>query len=176
MSERSEPRVTALRLVLDFGERVELDGSTLYDPTSETAVPAVVLRMPPHRAAYLGKVLDAYTRVCRLAGTEVTAEERGPAWALRRTASAAGFVDPDAVTAWTPVMSARRMAAAAVLQSAVHLDTTTTIAVVDAAARWLDEPDGEEYAYALLGAVADGPTQLRAYSELVGTGLATTDG
>jgi len=31
-----------------------------------------------------------------------------------------------------------------------------TIAVVDAAARWLNEPDGEEYAYALLGAVADG--------------------
>jgi len=30
------------------------------------------------------------------------------------------------------------------------------IAVVDAAARWLNEPDGEEYAYALLGAVADG--------------------
>jgi len=60
MSERSEPRVTPLRLVLDFGETVELDGSTLYDPTSEAEVPAVVLRMPPHRAAYLGKVLDAY--------------------------------------------------------------------------------------------------------------------
>jgi len=30
------------------------------------------------------------------------------------------------------------------------------IAVVDAAARWLNEPDGEEYAYALLDAVADG--------------------
>ena len=28
---------------------------------------------------------------------------------------------------------------------------TTMIAVVDGAARWLDEPDGEEYAYALLG-------------------------
>ena len=37
MSERSEPRVTPLRLVLDFGETVELDGSNLYDPTSETA-------------------------------------------------------------------------------------------------------------------------------------------
>ena len=95
MSERSEPRVTPLRLVLDFGETVELDGSTLYDPTSETAVPAVVLRMPPHRAAYLGKVLEAYTRMCRLAGAELDADERGPAWALARTASAAGFVDPD---------------------------------------------------------------------------------
>jgi hypothetical protein len=76
-----------LRLVLDFGETVELDGSTLYDPTSETAVPAVVLRMPPHRAAYLGKVLDAYTRICGLTESDLPADERGPAWALRRTAS-----------------------------------------------------------------------------------------
>ena len=37
----------------------------------------MVLRMPPHRAAYIGEVLDAYTRVSRLAGTEVTADERG---------------------------------------------------------------------------------------------------
>jgi len=51
----------------------------------------------------------------------------------------------------------------------------TIIAVVDAAARWLDEPDGEEYAYALLGAVTDGRTQLRAHSELLGTGSAATD-
>ena len=48
--------------------------------------------------------------------------------------------------------------------------TSTMIAVVDAAARWLEEPDGDEYAYALLGAVTDGPTQLRAYGELLGTG------
>jgi hypothetical protein len=44
------------------------------------------------------------------------------------------------------------------------------IAVVDAAVRWLEEPDGDEDAYALLGAVTDGPTQLRAYGELLGTG------
>ena len=68
------------------------------------------------------------------------------------------------------------MAAAAVLQASAQLDNTTTIAVVDAAARWLDEPDGEEYAYALLGAVTDGPTQLRAYGELLGTGPAANDG
>jgi hypothetical protein len=80
------------------------------------------------------------------------------------------------VTAWTPATSARRIAAAAVLQASEHLDNTTTIAVVDAAARWLDEPDGEEYAYALLGAVTDGPTQLRAYSQLLGTAPPANDG
>jgi hypothetical protein len=68
------------------------------------------------------------------------------------------------------------MAAAAVLQASTHLDNTTTIAVVDAAARWLDEPDGDEYAYALLGAVADGETQLRAYGQLIGRASAANDG
>jgi hypothetical protein len=168
MSERSEPRVTPLRLVLDFGETVELDGSTLYDPTSETAVPAVVLRLPPHRAAYIGKALEAYTRVCRLAGAELNADERGPAWALARTASAAGFADPERAAGPTRVTSARRMAAAGTLRATEDFDNTTMIAVVDAAARWLDEPEGEEYAYALLGAVTDSPTQLRAYGELLG--------
>jgi len=62
------------------------------------------------------------------------------------------------------------MSAAAVLRSAEDFDDVTMIAVVDAAARWLDEPEGDEYAYALLGAVTDGPTQLRAYGELLGTG------
>src|SRR5690349_7193691 len=159
MSERSEQRVTPLRLVLDFGETVELDGSTLYDPTAETAVSAVVLRMPPHRAAYIGEVLDAYTRMCRIAGVGLTADERGMAWALQRTASAAGFARPPGVP------SVRRIAAAAVLRASEDFDSTTMIAVIDAAARWLDEPEGEEYAYALLGAVTDGPTQLRAFSE-----------
>lgn len=170
MSERSEPRVTPLRLVLEFGESVEVDGSTLYDPTSETAVPAVVLRMPPHRAAYIGAVLEAYTRVCRLTGTELEANERGAAWALVRAASAAGFVDTVRPTPEGRVTSGRRMAAAAVLRAAETFDDVTLLAVIDAAARWLEEPEGEEYAYALLGAVTDGPTQLRAYGALLGTG------
>lgn len=170
MSERSEPRVTPLRLVLEFGETVELDGSTLYDPTSETAVPAVVLRMQPHRAAYLGAVLDAYTRMCRLAGTELPANERGAAWALTRAASATGFVNTVRPIEEDRVTSGRKMAAAAVLRATGAFDDVTTIAVVDAAAYWLDQPDGGEYAYALLGAVTDGPTQVRAHGELLGTG------
>ena len=66
--------------------------------------------------------------------------------------------------------SARRAAAAAVLRAAEDLDDVTMVAVVDAAARWLDEPEGDEYAWALLGAVTDGPTQQRAYAELLGGG------
>ena len=169
MSERSERRPVPLRLVLEFGETVELDGSSLYDPVAEAAVPAVVLRMPPHRAAWFGQVLEAYTRVCRLVGVGLDAAERGPAWALSVAAASAGHVEPAAVER-RRVTSARRMAAGAVLRSAEDLDDVTMIAVVDAAARWLDEPDGDEYAYALLGAVTDGPTQVRAYGELLGTG------
>ena len=170
MSERSEPHVTPLRLVLEFGETVEIDGSSLYDPTSETVVPAVVLRTPPHRAAYIGTVLEAYTRVCRLAATELEASERGAAWALAQVASAAGFTDTVRPADHGRVTSGRRMATAAVLRAAQDFDDATVIAVVDAAARWLDEPSGEEYAYALLGAVVDGVTQIQAYAELLGTG------
>lgn len=169
MSDPSERLAAPMRLVLDFGERVEVDGSSVYDPVAEGPMPAVVLRMPRHRAAWFGRVLEAYTRVCRLAGVELDASERGPAWALSVAAASAGHVEPGTVEVQR-VTSARRMAAGAVLRSSEDLDDVTMIAVIDAAARWLDEPDGDEYAYALLGAVTDGATQLRAYGELLGTG------
>src|SRR5829696_7597340 len=94
MSERSDRPAALLRLVLDFGESVELDGSTVYDPTAGGPLPAVVLRMPPHRAAWFGRVLSAYGRVCRLVGTELDTAEHGPAWALARVAAAAGHLGP----------------------------------------------------------------------------------
>jgi hypothetical protein len=170
MGDPSQPPVEPVRLVLDFGESVEVDGSTVYDPTAEAAVPAVVLRMPRHRAAWFGLVLDSYARVCELAGEEVVAAERGPAWALSLAARSAGHVNSAQPRPVGRVTSGRRLAVAAVLRSAEAYDDLTTIAVVDAVARWLDEPGGDEYAYALLGAVTDGQTQLRAYGELIGTG------
>jgi hypothetical protein len=168
MTDPTQPPVEPVRLLLDFGESVEVDGSMLYDSVAEQPVPAVVLRMPRHRAAWFGQVLDAYTRVCQLVGADLVAVERGPAWALDLAARSAGHVDPTRPSTVHRVTSARRLAAAAVLRSAEGLDDTTTIAVVDAVVRWLDEPDGEEYAYALLGAVTDGQTQLRAYGQLLG--------
>jgi hypothetical protein len=173
MSERSDRPAPTRRLVLDFGEVVEPDGSLLYDPTAERPMPAVVLRMPPHRAAWLGRVLDRYTRVCRLTADEGAADESGPAWALARAASAAGHVEPHAPAVERVTDAHRMFAGAALRRSEADMDTTTMIAVVDAAARWLEEPDGEQHAYALLGAVTDGPTHLRAYSALLGT---TDDG
>jgi hypothetical protein len=58
-----------------------------------------------------------------------------------------------------------------VLREVEDFDDATLIAVVDAAARWLEEPSGDEYAWALLGAVTDAATQQRAYGELLGGGL-----
>src|SRR5829696_3084363 len=110
MTNPTQPPVEPVRLLLDFGESVEVDGSTVYDPTAEAAVPAVVLRMPRHRAAWFGLVLDTYARVCRLVAVEPDAAERGPAWALTRAASAAGHVEPSAELG--RVTSARRAAAA----------------------------------------------------------------
>jgi hypothetical protein len=168
MTDPTQPSVEPVRLLLDFGESVELDGSMLYDPVAEGPVPAVVLRMPRHRAAWFGLVLDAYTQVSQLVGTDVVAAERGPAWALDLAARSAGHVDPARPASVHGVTSGHRLAASAVLRSAQSLDDTTTIAVVDAVAGWLDEPGGEEYAYALLGAVTDGQTQRRAYGQLLG--------
>jgi hypothetical protein len=162
--------VEPVRLLLDFGESVEVDGSTVYDPTAEAAVPAVVLRMPRHRAAWFGLVLDSYARVCQLVGGDLDAAERGPAWALALAAQSVGHVNPAEPRTIGWVTSGRRLAVAAVLRSAEDFNDTTTIAVVDAVARWLDEPGGNEYAYALLGAVTDGQTQLRAYATLVDGG------
>lgn len=172
MTDLTQPPVSPVRLFLDFGETVEVDGSTVYDPVASGQVPAVVLRMPRHRAAWLAAVLDAYTRVCRLASGDLNADEPGPAWALSLAASAAGHIDSAESQVFRRVTSARRLSAAALLRSAGGLDDVTVIAVVDAAARWVDD-GGEEYAYALLGAVTDEVSQRRAYGVLLGSGGAS---
>jgi hypothetical protein len=115
MGERSELPAELVRLVLEFGESVEVDGSSVFDPVAEERVPAVVVRMPRARAAWFGRVLAAYTRVCRLAGAELDAAESGPAWALVRAASAAGHMEPGG-SGPGRVTSGRRMSAAAVLR------------------------------------------------------------
>ncbi len=104
-----------VRLLLDFGESVEVDGSSVFDPVADERVPAVVLRMPRGRAAWFGRVLDAYTRVCRLTGVELDAAESSTAWALSLAAASAG--DSEAVDAAARrarrVTSGQRMMAAA---------------------------------------------------------------
>lgn len=66
------------------------------------------------------------------------------------------------------MLGAQRLRSAAVLREREDFDDTTLMAVVDSAARWLTEAYGEQYAYALLGAVTDQETQNRAYFALTG--------
>lgn len=161
MNERSAHSTALLKLVLDFGESVEVDGSTIHDPIDDRPVPAVVFRMPAHRAAYFGQALAAHTQMCRLAGVPVA--DHTPAWALTHAAAAAGYTGPGAPPSRTP----DRAAAAAVLRATTTLDDTTTIAIVDAAAWWLTQPHGPDHAWSLLGTVT--PDQTQAYAALLGT-------
>jgi hypothetical protein len=68
----------------------------------------------------------------------------------------------------TSVLSGERARAAAVLNDREAFDVGTLIAVVDAAAWWLDQPHGDCYCTSLLNAVTDRPTAGAAYLALIG--------
>ena len=55
----------------------------------------------------------------------------------------------------TPVSSGQRAVAASVLRDGAAMDARTLVAVVDAAAWWVDQDAGAAYAAALLAAVTD---------------------
>ena len=154
MANPTHPRPDEFRAVLDSGQVVEADGSTVADPATHSQVPAVLLRMTPARAHVLAHVLDDWARVAltfaTLQSSEIT--ERALAWTLE--AGAATLGDPDA----------RRCPRATfhgdVTRTADSIDQNTRtllvevqgIAVIDAAARWLGEGAGEDLAQALLQA------------------------
>jgi hypothetical protein len=117
-----------------------------------------VLRMSPARAHVLAHVLDEWSRAALIFATLRSSEvtERALAWTLEAGAAAIG--DPEAGrcalrVAQTPT-AAQRVAAVSVLQQRERrISPVQRIAVVDAAARWLTEDAGEEFAQALLQAV-----------------------
>jgi hypothetical protein len=157
MANPTHPPAEPFRAELD-GQIIEADGSTITDPASGAALPAVLLRMTRTRAHTLAHILDDWSRVAlvfaTLRSSQVT--ERALAWTLDASAAAAG--DPDAARCALRVAEApspaQRLAAAAVLSERERRITPMQrIAVVDAAARWLAEDAGEELAQALLQAV-----------------------
>jgi len=173
MANPTDPRPDQFRAELENGEVVEADGSTAWDPASGSQVPAVLLRMTPARAHTLAHVLDDWCRAALLFATVRSAEqtERALAWTLEAGAAALG--DPDAAHCVrghpaTP-SAAQRLAAVAVLRNRdQRITPIQRIAVIDAAARWLDEDSGEELAQALLqAACADGITANFAYLALI---------
>ena len=144
-----------LRVVLDHGEVVELDGGTLVLEGQES--PSVVLRLAPWRARSVARVLREWTSVSRIFhhSTRPHLEEFDLSRTLELAAAVLGDNDEPIVRSprGTHVISHRqRLAAVAVLgEREAHLSTVQRLALVDAAAWWLSEPNGgEELAYALL--------------------------
>ena len=123
------------RLVLDEGERLEVRS---VQPDAGNS-PVVTLVLPAWRAADLGHVLDAYTRLSAIIDgvRQVSAVESSLARAL---------ADASAVARGTEVAGTRskivtgdRLKAMAVLQDArPELSHSKLVAIIDAAAWWLD--------------------------------------
>jgi hypothetical protein len=157
MANPTDPHTEPFRAELD-GQVVEADGSTITNPVSGTAEPAVLLRMSRTRAHTLAHILEDWSRVAlvfaTLRSSQVT--ERALAWTLEAGAAAAG--DPEAGRCALRVSETpspmQRLAAVTVLSERERrISPIQRIAVVDAAARWLTEDAGEELAQALLEAV-----------------------
>ena len=146
-----------VRVALDHGEVVELDGGTLVVEGEES--PSVVLRLTPWRARSMARVLAEWSSVSRT--FDRSARPHLDELDLSRTLDLAGAVleESDEPTLRSPrgtraVSNRQRLAAVAVLATReAHLSAVQRLALVDAAAWWLTDPSGgEELAYALLAA------------------------
>ena len=146
-----------LRVVLDHGEAVELDGGTLVLDGQES--PSVVLRLAPWRARSVARVLQEWSSVSRIFHhpTRPHLDELDLSRTLELAAAVLGADDEPNVRSLRGsrvIPHRQRLAAVAVLgEREAHLTAVQRLALVDAAAWWLSEPNGgEEFAYALLAA------------------------
>src|ERR1700704_526912 len=145
-----------LRLALDNGEEVELDGGTLL--LGEEEAPSVLLRLTPWRARSVARVLEEWSAVSRVfhrVPRPILTELE-----LSRTLDLAASVlgDPEPTLPLLrgdrAVPSRQRLDAVAVLaERESRLSALQRLALVDAAASWLSEPNGgDQLAHALLAA------------------------
>ena len=144
-----------IRVVLDHGEVVELDGGTLVLDGEES--PSVVLRLAPWRARSIARVLHEWSSVSRIFQhpTRPYLDELDLSRTLELAAAALGDADESILHAARGprvIPNRQRLAAVAVLGGREkQLSAVQRLALVDAAAWWLSEPNGgEEFAYALL--------------------------
>jgi hypothetical protein len=150
-----------IRVTLDHGEVVELDGGTLVLDGGES--PSVVLRLAPWRARSVARVLQEWSSLSRI--FHHTARPNLDELDLSRTLvlAAAALGDDEEPITRSPrgsrgITDRQRLAAVAVLgEREAQLSAVQRLALVDAAAWWLSEPNGgEELAYALLAATCSG--------------------
>jgi hypothetical protein len=143
-----------VRVVLDHGEVVELDGGTLVLDGEES--PSVLLRLTPWRARSVARVLQEWSSVSRIFhhSTRPHLDELDLSRTLELAAAALGGGDEPTPRGARLIPNRQRLAAVAVLgERETQLSAVQRLALVDAAAWWLTEPNGgEEFAYALLAA------------------------
>ncbi len=145
-----------IRVALDHGEVVELDGGTLVLGDEES--PSVVLRLAPWRARSVARVLEEWSAVSRVfhRAPRPVLSELELSRTLDLAASALGDPEPTGplVRGDRVVPSRQRLDAVAVLaERESRLSALQRLALVDAAASWLSEPNGgDQLAHALLGA------------------------
>lgn len=152
---QSEP--DRVRVALDHGEVVELDGGTLVLAGEES--PSVVLRLAPWRARSVARVLQEWSSVSRIFQhpTRPHLDELDLSRTLELAAAALGDDGEPIMRSARGsrvIPNRQRLAAVAVLgDREPQLSAVQRLALVDAAAWWLSEPNGgEELAYALLAA------------------------
>ncbi|MGH3766018.1 MAG: hypothetical protein ACRDTX_12855 [Pseudonocardiaceae bacterium] len=173
MAEATQFDPDRLRVVLDHGEVVELDGGTLVIDGEES--PSVVLRLAPWRARSMARVLEEWSAVSGVLNRvgRPSSDELGLSRTLELAASVLG--DGDGALLRFPrgdytVPSGQRLAAVAVLaEREAGLSAVQRLALVDAASWWLTDPaGGQELAYALIdGVCAQSVTAEHVYLALI---------
>ncbi|MBV9011130.1 MAG: hypothetical protein JO281_23075 [Pseudonocardiales bacterium] len=145
-----------LRVALDHGEVVELDGGTLVLDGQQS--PSVVLRLAPWRARSVARALEEWSSLARIFNRSTRPlNELELSRTLELAAAALGDGDQPvsrSARGSRVIHNRQRLAAVAVLgERESQLSAVQRLALVDAAAWWLSEPNGgEELAYALLAA------------------------
>jgi hypothetical protein len=175
MTDPTQSDAAHIRVLLDHGEVVELDGGTL-NVDGEVAG-TVLLRLVPWRARSLARVLDEWSVISRLfnpRATQVVVDELDLSRTLATAASALDADEPAVRFSRGPrvVPSRQRlMAVAALAEYEDGLSALQRLAVIDAASWWLSEENGgEELAHALLGATCMTETATQhAYLALIGS-------
>jgi hypothetical protein len=173
MAEATQFDPDRLRVALDHGEVVELDGGTLVLDGEES--PSVVLRLAPWRARSVARVLEEWSVVSRVfnRASRPSQDELTLSRILELAASVLGDGDeplPRFTRGEYTVPRRQRLAAVAVLaEREAGLSAVQRLALVDAAAWWLTDPaGGQELAYALIdGACADRVTTEHVYLALI---------
>jgi hypothetical protein len=157
MTDPIESDADHLRVLLDHGEVVELDGGTLT--VDGEVAGSVLLRLVPWRARTLSRVLEEWSALSKMFNPRVRRPSLNEYELSRTLEAAASAVDGEELAIRHSrgsriVPSRQRLSALAVLaERESRLSALQRLAVVDAAAWWLsEERGGEELAYALVGA------------------------